>query len=1533
MRYQRKPTPVFVALLGAFLLLSFAWIEPALSSTYYVSPGGHDDTGDGTEGNPWRSIGKAVFVASPINNDIIEVISDETPATDDYIENVVVDKPVTIRSYSGNTNPPWVKANDYAEHVFSVTSDGVTIHALEIYGAATTGKAGIYLNNVSGCTISQNACGWDSTTYWNMIGILVNGGSGNQIWYNSCSYNGTGVSIQGGSQGNTISNNSIQYNSTGIAVVLGSNNIISGNNVLGSSLTGVEIGASCQGNELAGNTIQNWEREVFFGASGNRCYFNSFQNYIEASVSGNVFQTPTKLGYWYDSELRKGLMGNYYNDYGGTDSDGDGIGDMPYLGGNWIDDYPLIGMANPEIYTLDAWFLSNPVMYKGDMSKIGAAVTIAAESSQVWADDSPMGEARNFGAGVAADQTTWTGRIAFAEAPAANDQFTVDIGYADNSAGANFQAMGPQATLTGDTNTSLFSFTASPQAFIVPAGKHLAVRITGASANSGSFDVRVGGSWSYISAPVEASSGATVSGTVYLSGRTPPYTGIEITVHAYTGDPCTESHQWQGSADIIQADGTYTIQGLPAGNDYYLETYTEAAYLNEYWAQDSSSPHCGSAESFDLTEGDTFGGKNFQLDREATISGTIFHSDGTTPLTETTVWVNVYSGDPCGDKEWIASACTNPPGASYTVGKLVAGTYYLETGGQETYPNEWWAGPNSSPDCQDAIAITLYEGDTPENKDFQLDGPTITSFTPTSGGKGTVVVITGTNFTDATAVKFGGTNATITFNSATQITATVGTGATGKVTVTTDGGTGTSAGDFTYNAVYPSVYWIDIQNGSDNNNGRQETPWGTIHNGLLQINGGSAGTAASQYTLIVKIGGGTHYSRGTGEPDSELVVSQDYVRIIGESGSGPIIDGTGAQMWTKGLTIEGSHVSVDNLYITNFSADGGMGIEFNSGSDNIVENCKLYGNNEGVNFGSTTSGNTLRNCDIYHNNKGVVCYSSNKIIQNTIHGNENDGVFVDNASPEIDRNAIYDNTFNLSITAGNQETASPVIRNNLIYETSTDAVHYGIYVGGNAGSTVTPEIYHNTIDRGKYEGILIEGDNDAPIIKYNIITNFRQYGIQQSYPTQEPVIDYNDVWNNATANYSGCSAGDHGISADPKYGSYTLRSDSPCIDKIPKSTPPSPPDDPVVIDYEGHKRPRGAGYDMGAYEYVAPVTFNYTLPGGTGLATDYRIFTVPLDLGKGSTLLSQMEAVLSNYDPFHWRGFAYQGTSYLEFNSSGFADLDIKPGRGYWIISLYTDVIPFTGMPAPDGIDYRMVLSPGWHLIGLPWIDKKISLGNIYVSDRINRYPITSQPTGMELTQEFVWEYTGASGYAQRNSATYQLECGTGYWIKVLADHLVTLIIPFENQAPEGPGHTVPEDLSSPSVSGEEPPPPPGAEPIPGVTFNRPAGSMTAVSGTPVSVAVTLDPGAWAGRDADWWMAAHTPFAAPYDWYSYVHPTGWRPGIHRCVKAPLFEIARPFEVLNMNLPAGRYTFYFAVDGNADGKLDITWIDSVDVTVE
>jgi uncharacterized repeat protein (TIGR03803 family) len=77
--------------------------------------------------------------------------------------------------------------------------------------------------------------------------------------------------------------------------------------------------------------------------------------------------------------------------------------------------------------------------------------------------------------------------------------------------------------------------------------------------------------------------------------------------------------------------------------------------------------------------------------------------------------------------------------------------------------------------------------------------PSITSFTPTSGPVGTQVTITGVSLSQATAVKFGGVKATsFTVNSDTKVTATVPSGAiTGKISITTPGGTASSAAVFT----------------------------------------------------------------------------------------------------------------------------------------------------------------------------------------------------------------------------------------------------------------------------------------------------------------------------------------------------------------------------------------------------------------------------------------------------------------------------------------------------------------------------------------------------------------------------------------------------------------------------------------------------------------------------------------------------------------------------------------------------------------
>ena len=88
---------------------------------------------------------------------------------------------------------------------------------------------------------------------------------------------------------------------------------------------------------------------------------------------------------------------------------------------------------------------------------------------------------------------------------------------------------------------------------------------------------------------------------------------------------------------------------------------------------------------------------------------------------------------------------------------------------------------------------------------FKLLKPVISSFSPASALKGATVTVKGTNLSGATAVSFGGTTAAsfIALNDST-VTAIIGTGATGKVVVTTPFGVATSSTNFTY--LGPTVY-------------------------------------------------------------------------------------------------------------------------------------------------------------------------------------------------------------------------------------------------------------------------------------------------------------------------------------------------------------------------------------------------------------------------------------------------------------------------------------------------------------------------------------------------------------------------------------------------------------------------------------------------------------------------------------------------------------------------------------------------------
>ncbi|WP_292463816.1 NosD domain-containing protein [Methanolobus sp.] len=88
----------------------------------------------------------AAAITNATDGDIITV-SDGT-----YIENIVVNKEVTIRAENGSASTVVQAASP--DHVFNITANNVTIHGFNITGASE--YSGIYVQSVSNCNISEN---------------------------------------------------------------------------------------------------------------------------------------------------------------------------------------------------------------------------------------------------------------------------------------------------------------------------------------------------------------------------------------------------------------------------------------------------------------------------------------------------------------------------------------------------------------------------------------------------------------------------------------------------------------------------------------------------------------------------------------------------------------------------------------------------------------------------------------------------------------------------------------------------------------------------------------------------------------------------------------------------------------------------------------------------------------------------------------------------------------------------------------------------------------------------------------------------------------------------------------------------------------------------------------------------------------------------------------------------------------------------------------------------------------------------------
>lgn len=184
--------------------------------------------------------------------------------------------------------------------------------------------------------------------FMNQSGIMVNADTYPNVGYlgfvNCTNVTAQGLNLMNNSQGlllaftnhSKITSNNVADNCDGIRLIYSSNNTLSGNNIA-DNWGGIRLSYSSNNTLSSNNITENY----FVGiglefASYNVLYHNNFvDNYPQAF---NLFSG--YANFWDD-----GCEGNYWSDYDGVDSDGDGIGDTPYfIDESNMDNYPLMNL-------------------------------------------------------------------------------------------------------------------------------------------------------------------------------------------------------------------------------------------------------------------------------------------------------------------------------------------------------------------------------------------------------------------------------------------------------------------------------------------------------------------------------------------------------------------------------------------------------------------------------------------------------------------------------------------------------------------------------------------------------------------------------------------------------------------------------------------------------------------------------------------------------------------------------------------------------------------------------------------------------------------------------------------------------------------------------------------------------------------------------------------------------------------------------------------------------------------------------------